>query len=177
MTMIVPAPTTAEPTLPATAAELDPAAVPAVAEVLRRAGERVTAPSVSAESRVVDCDAIPWTPFPMPGTSFKLLNINETTGAATIRGWPCGPAPTWARTSWPPWPSAWTGSTAPRSTARGPRRSSPSSPSNPACGLSWAGPTKWKVPFTAVVRNPRRPRARPTPTCISIMGQTIWFCA
>jgi hypothetical protein len=64
--------------------ELDPMANPAVGAVFAQALAPRTGPTTSLASRVTDCDTIPWTPFPMPGTSFKLLNINETTGAASI---------------------------------------------------------------------------------------------
>ncbi|MFE3293284.1 cupin domain-containing protein [Rhodococcus sp. NPDC059234] len=64
--------------------EIDPEANAPVGAVFARAMSPVTNPTPSLASRVVDCDSIAWTPFPMPGTSFKLLNINETTGAASI---------------------------------------------------------------------------------------------
>lgn len=67
-----------------TGPEIDPQSNPPVAEVFARASSPVTGPTLSLASRVNNCDDIPWTPFPMPGTSFKLLNINETTGAASI---------------------------------------------------------------------------------------------
>ena len=74
----------AQPTAPKRPEELDPRQNPPVAEVFGSAAAPVTGPTNSLASRVVNCDDVPWTPFPMPGTSFKLLNINETTGATTI---------------------------------------------------------------------------------------------
>lgn len=65
-------------------ADLDLTANPAVARVFEQAVSPVTSVDDSQASRVVDCDNIPWTPFPMPGTAYKLLNVNETTGASTI---------------------------------------------------------------------------------------------
>jgi len=65
-------------------AEMDLAADPAVAGAFEKAVAPVLSVASSQASRVVNCDDIPWTPFPMPGTSYKLLNINETTGGATF---------------------------------------------------------------------------------------------
>lgn len=78
------APHVVSPHRPDRPQELDPSANPPVGAVFAQALGPVTGPTKSQASQVVDCDTIPWTPFPMPGTSFKLLNINETTGAATI---------------------------------------------------------------------------------------------
>ncbi|WP_280487810.1 cupin domain-containing protein [Nocardia farcinica] len=77
-------PAVAQPQVPNDGPGLDPAQNPPVAAVHARAGNPVTGPTRSLASRVTPCDSIPWTPFPMPGTAFKLLNINETTGATSI---------------------------------------------------------------------------------------------
>ncbi|WP_430335836.1 2,4'-dihydroxyacetophenone dioxygenase family protein [Rhodococcus sp. ACT016] len=77
-------PVVAQPAVPNGGPAIDPSQNPAVAEVFGRAAQPVTGPTNSLASRVTNCDIIPWTPFPMPGTSFKLLNINETTGATSI---------------------------------------------------------------------------------------------
>lgn len=87
MTAITPRATTSEtatPDRPDQPHELDPAANPPVGAVFAHATDPVTKASSSMASRVTNVDTIPWTPFPMPGTSFKLLNINETSGATTI---------------------------------------------------------------------------------------------
>lgn len=77
-------PSPAQPAVPNEGSDIDPAQNPPVAEIFSRAVGPVTEPTNSLASRVTNCDSISWTPFPMPGTSFKLLNINETTGATTI---------------------------------------------------------------------------------------------
>lgn len=75
---------TATPDRPDRPQELDPAANAPVGAVFARAADPVTKASSSMASRVTNVDDIPWTPFPMPGTSFKLLNVNETSGATSI---------------------------------------------------------------------------------------------
>ncbi|MEV6136690.1 cupin domain-containing protein [Nocardia sp. NPDC051990] len=77
-------PTVAQPAVPNDGPGLDPAQNPPVAEIFGQAAGPVTGPTGSLASRVVNLDNIAWTPFPMPGTAFKLLNINETSGATTI---------------------------------------------------------------------------------------------